>query len=141
MGKKSETLYSTGDRAMRKYIGIYLELAKKSKGFTDFVIPDGHKPMAFVEVRKSSSRHASLYAKDKMFSAINWKGENRELLAVLVVDGPWTRQTLSVMAKVFDYIVPISLVSDVAEVISAYIKGDRSKLKWLADFAIHPAGQ
>jgi hypothetical protein len=107
----------------------------------DFVIPDEHNPMAFVEVRKSSSRHASLYAKDKMFSAINWKGENQDLLAVLVIDGPWTHQTLSVMAKVFDYIVPISLVSDVAEVISAYIQGDRSKLRWLVDFAIHPANQ
>jgi hypothetical protein len=47
----------------------------------------------------------------------------------------------TLLAKVFDYIVPISLVSDVAEVISAYIQGDRSKLKWSIDFAIHPANQ
>ncbi|MHC5615341.1 MAG: hypothetical protein ACYTXA_31335 [Nostoc sp.] len=39
----------------------------------DFVIPDAQNPLAFIEVRKSSSRHASLYAKDKMFFAINWK--------------------------------------------------------------------
>lgn len=105
----------------------------------DFVIPDEHNPQAFIEVRKSSTRHASLYAKDKMFSAINWKGKNRELLAVLVVDGPWTSATLRVMAKVFDYIVSINRVPDVVEVISAYINGDRSKLKWLIDFSIHPA--
>jgi hypothetical protein len=37
----------------------------------DFVIPNAESPKAFIEVRKSSSRHASLYAKDKMFSAIN----------------------------------------------------------------------
>jgi hypothetical protein len=53
----------------------------------DFVIPDAENPKAFIEVRKSSSRHASLYAKDKMFSAINWKGKNKDLLAIVVVDG------------------------------------------------------
>jgi len=105
----------------------------------DFVIPDEQDPKAFIEVRKSSTRHASLYAKDKMFSAINWKGHNQELLALLVVEGPWTSATLRVMAKVFDYIIRINRVSDVAEVISAYINGDRSKLKWMIDFSIHPA--
>ena len=40
----------------------------------DFVIPNAGQPRAFIEVRKSSAGHASLYAKDKMFSAINWKG-------------------------------------------------------------------
>jgi hypothetical protein len=104
----------------------------------DFIIPDEQEPKAFVEVRKSSTRHASLYAKDKMFSAINWKGKNQELLAVLVVDGPWTSATLRVMAKVFDYIIRINQVSDVARVISSYINGDQSKLKWLIDFAIRP---
>lgn len=105
----------------------------------DFIIPDECNPKAFIEVRKSSTRHASLYAKDKMFSAINWKGRNQDLLGVLVVDGPWTSATLRVMAKVFDYTVRIDRVSDVAEVVFAYIRGDRSKLKWLIDFAIHPA--
>ena len=78
----------------------------------DFVVPDEKKPLAFIEVRKSSARHASLYAKDKMFSAINWKGKNTELLAVLVVDGEWTRETLRVMANVFDYVVPIGRIPD-----------------------------
>ena len=79
-------------------------------------------PKAFIEVRKSSSRHASLYAKDKMFSAINWKGKNQDLLAVLVVDGPWTGETLKVMTKLFDYVVPLSAVADVAGAISASFK-------------------
>ncbi len=105
----------------------------------DFVIPDEISPKAFIEVRKSSSRHASLYAKDKMFSAINWKGKNQDMLAVLVVDGPWTAETLRVMAKVFDYVVPLSRASDVAEAVSAYIEGDRYQLKWIIDFSIHPA--
>lgn len=78
----------------------------------DFVLPNADTPLAFIEVRKSSSRHASLYAKDKMFSAINWKGHNPELLAVLVVDGEWTKETLLVMAKVFDYVVPIGRVPE-----------------------------
>lgn len=106
----------------------------------DFVIPDEQEPKAFIEVRKSSTRHASLYAKDKMFSAINWKGKNKELLAILVVDGPWTLATLQVMARVFDYIIQIDRVADAAKVVAAYVNGDRSKLKWLIDFSIHPAG-
>lgn len=105
----------------------------------DFVLPSSEKPLAFIEVRKSSQRHASLYAKDKMFSAINWKGKNAELLAVLVVDGPWTGETLRVMANVFDYVVPISRVADLALTLDAYLKGDKSKLKWLIQFRIDPA--
>ena len=107
----------------------------------DFVIPDELTPKAFVEVRKSSSRHASLYAKDKMFSAINWKGKNRELLAVLVVDGPWAAETLRVMTNVFDYVVSLNTCANVANAIAAYIQGDVSKLKWLIDFSIKPATQ
>ena len=42
-----------------------------------------------------------------MFSAINWKGKNQDLLAVLVVDGPSTGETLKVMTKLFDYVVPL----------------------------------
>ncbi|WP_242057084.1 MULTISPECIES: hypothetical protein [Oscillatoriales] len=105
----------------------------------DFAIPDEITPKAFIEVRKSSSRHASLYAKDKMFSAINWKGKNQDMLAVIVVDGPWTAETLKVMAKVFDYVVPLNRASDVAEAISAYIAGDNSQLKWIVEFSIRPA--
>jgi len=102
----------------------------------DFVIPNESKPLAFIEVRKSSSRHASLYAKDKMFSAINWKGKHQNMLAILVVDGEWTLETLKVMARIFDYVVPLSHVNDLATTISEYISGDKSKLKWLIDFKI-----
>jgi hypothetical protein len=105
----------------------------------DFVIPDADAPRAFIEVRKSSARHASLYAKDKMFSAINWKGSNEELLAVLVVDGEWTGETLRVMANVFDYVVPIGRIPELVETIRSYLDGDRSKLKWLIQFRITPA--
>lgn len=104
----------------------------------DFVMPDAEQPKAFIEVRKSSSRHASLYAKDKMFSAINWKGRNTKLLAVLVVDGEWTGETLRVMANVFDYVVPIGKVTGLVETVKAYLEGDESKLKWLIEFRIIP---
>jgi hypothetical protein len=107
----------------------------------DFVLPDSKLPKAFIEVRKSSSRHASLYAKDKMFSAINWKGKNQDLLAVLVVDGPWTAETLKVMTRLFDYVVPIGAVADVAEAVLAYLKGDRTKLKWLVHFSVQAANK
>ena len=105
----------------------------------DCVLPDATTPKVFIEVRKSSSRHASLYAKDKMFSAINWKGKTNDLLAVLVVDGQWTGETLRVMANVFDYVVPIGRVDELAQSIEAYLNGDRTKLKWLIQFRIGPA--
>lgn len=105
----------------------------------DFVLPDAGSPRVFIEVRKSSSRHASLYAKDKMFSAINWKGKNADLLAVLVVDGEWTQETLRVLANVFDYVVPIGRLAELIDSIEAYLNGDRTKLKWLVNFRILPA--
>ncbi len=106
----------------------------------DFVLPDADKPQAFIEVRKSSSRHASLYAKDKMFSAINWKGRHRELLAVLVTDGDWTRATLQILPQVFDYVIPITNLPLMADTLKAYlIDDDKSKLRWLIDFAVKPA--
>jgi hypothetical protein len=106
----------------------------------DFVVPDESAPRAFLEVRKSSARHASLYAKDKMFSAINWKGRHRECLGILVVDGPWTASSLDVMARVFDYVVPISRAAEVAEAVRRYLDGDRSVLRWLIHFRIEDAG-
>jgi hypothetical protein len=102
----------------------------------DFILPDALNTKVFIEVRKSSTRHASLYAKDKMFSAINWKGKNKDLLGVLVVDGPWTSSTLDVMTRVFDYVISIDRVPKLAKIISAYLQGDNSKLKWIIDFKI-----
>jgi hypothetical protein len=105
----------------------------------DFVIPDELTPLAFIEVRKSSTRHASLYAKDKMFSAINWKGRHPNCIGVIVVDGSWSRNVLEVMARVFDYVVPLSRVSEVCQVIQRYLNGDRGALRWLINFSIEEA--
>lgn len=105
----------------------------------DFIIPDPSEPVAFVEVRKSSSRHASLYAKDKMFSAINWKGRHTGLIGVVVVEGDWTAVTLRTMASVFDYVVPLSKSRQLAEVLRRASDGDASTLKWLIEFKISPS--
>jgi hypothetical protein len=102
----------------------------------DFVVPNAKQPKVFIEVRKSSSRHASLYAKDKMFSAINWKGNHKDLLGVLVIDGNWTTKTIDVMGRVFDYVLPVRMSAKAAEIVSAYMAGDQSKLKWLIDFQV-----
>jgi hypothetical protein len=74
-----------------------------------------------------------------MFSAINWKGKHPEILAILVVDGEWTAETLRIMANIFDYVVPLNHVNELAKTISEYVKGDKSKLKWLVKFEIHAA--
>ena len=102
----------------------------------DFVIPDEKNPIAFIEVRKSSSRHASLYAKDKMFSAINWKGRHRSLIGVIIVEGDWTQATLQAMANIFDYVVPLERINELAEILKRATQGDQTILKWLVDFSI-----
>jgi hypothetical protein len=61
---------------------------------------------------------------------------NKDPLGVIVVDGPWTAATLGIMAKVFDYVVPLSASARLAEIIEAYLNGDKSKLKWIIDFRI-----
>jgi len=105
----------------------------------DFVLPDSINPIAFIEVRKSSSRHASLYAKDKMFSAINWKGKHKNLIGVVVVEGEWTQATLQIMSTVFDYVVPLSKSNELAKVLKKAQDGDQTVLKWLIDFSIRPS--
>lgn len=105
----------------------------------DFVLPNPDNPIAFIEVRKSSSRHASLYAKDKMFSAINWKGRHKNLIGVVVVEGEWTQATLKTMASVFDYVVPLSKSAELAKILKSAQDGDESILKWLIQFSISPS--
>lgn len=102
----------------------------------DFVIPSNLDPKAFIEVRKSSAGHASLYAKDKMFSAINWKGRHQKCLGIVVVDGPWTQNTLEIMSRVFDYVIPVERANEVAKKIRQYLDGDEAVLRWLIQFQI-----
>lgn len=102
----------------------------------DFVIPDEKQPVAFIEVRKSSSRHASLYAKDKMFSAINWKGHHQNLIGIIVVEGDWTQATLQTMARVFDYVIPLHECPYLAQILKRAVTGDETVLKWLLNFSI-----
>jgi hypothetical protein len=105
----------------------------------DFVIPEPNNPKAFIEVRKSSAGHASLYAKDKMFSAINWKGKHKDCLGIMIVEGPWTQTTLETMCKVFDYVIPVERSYEAAKKIKAYLDGDLSVRKWLIQFEIKKA--
>ncbi len=105
----------------------------------DFILPNHQNPIAFIEVRKSSSRHASLYAKDKMFSAINWKGKHENLIGVIVVEGEWTQATLKTMSYVFDYVVPLSKINELAQILRKAQEGDRSILRWLVEFSIKPS--
>lgn len=102
----------------------------------DFVLPNHENPVAFIEVRKSSSRHASLYAKDKMFSAINWKGKHKGLIGVVVVEGEWTQAALKIMASVFDYVVPLARTPELAKILRKAQDGDQSVLRWIIDFSI-----
>lgn len=102
----------------------------------DFVVPNPIQPKAFIEVRKSSAGHASLYAKDKMFSAINWKGKHQDCLGIMIVEGPWTQTTLQVMGRVFDYVIPVERAYEAAKKIKEYIDGDTKVLRWLIQFKI-----
>lgn len=120
--------------------GEYTSLSGVVYNFrSDFVLPNLETPIAFIEVRKSSSRHASLYAKDKMFSAINWKGKHKNLIGVIVVEGDWTQATLRTMACVFDYVFPLSKVTELAKILRKVQDGDKSVLKWIIEFSIMPS--
>ena len=103
---------------------------------SDFVVPNEKAPIAFIEVRKSSSRHASLYAKDKMFSAINWKGKHKNLIAAIVVDGEWTKATLQTMSQIFDYVIPIHESEKLAGYLKKACAGDKSIQKWIINFSV-----
>ena len=105
----------------------------------DFVVPSVQDPVAFIEVRKSSTRHASLYAKDKMFSAINWKGRHARLIGVIIVEGEWTQSALQTMTQVFDYVVPLHSVTRVGKILRDVLDGDTSALRWLIEFRITEA--
>jgi hypothetical protein len=106
----------------------------------DFVVPDANDPKLFVEVRRSSTRHSSLYAKDKMFSAINWKGRHRDLIGVLVIDGDWSQHSRLALSRVFDYVLPVSHADELAKIAAAYLGGDTSKLLRLIRFEIQATG-
>ncbi len=58
------------------------------------VVPDENEAEAFIEVKGSSSRNASLYSKDKIFLAINSKGMNKDIRTTLIADAEWTVETL-----------------------------------------------
>lgn len=64
-----------------------------------------------------------------MFSAINQKGKHKKMLEIVVAEGEWTTESLKTMAKVFDYVVPVSKSRKLAEKIKMYIAGDTSILK------------
>jgi hypothetical protein len=106
----------------------------------DFVVPNAQMPKLFVEVRRSSARHSSLYAKDKMFSAINWKGRHPDLIGVLLLDGEWSRHSRLALARVFDYVLPVSHADRLAAIAQAYLEGDRSKFLRRITFEIEAAG-
>ena len=106
----------------------------------DFVVPSADAPKLFIEVRRSSARHSSLYAKDKMFSAINWKGRHPDLIGVIVIDGEWSQHSRLALARVFDYVLPVSHADELARVAQAYLAGDDTKLLRLIKFEITAAG-
>jgi len=61
-----------------------------------------------------------------------------------VIDGPWTDVTLRILARVFDYVIPIGQVDEVAAKIRDYLDGDESVLQWLIRFRImrnRPGGE
>lgn len=95
----------------------------------DFSLPDPVVPKAFIEVRKSSAAHSSLYANDKCWSAINWKSRHPELLAVILYAGAWSRPSIETLKSVYDYVLPISESRKAAQLILAHLNGDPTVLK------------
>lgn len=89
--------------------------------FLSFV--DG-KPKAYIEVRRSTVDHSSLYAKEKAFSAINWKSRHPEMLAVLITEGNWSGAAVELVSKVYDYVIPVLEADRAADLIGRHVAGE-----------------
>lgn len=93
-------------------------------GRADFTFPNPECPKAFIEVRKSSSAHASLYANEKAWAIANWKASHPNLLGVLLYAGPWSKPALETLRLVYDYVIPVSESRRAADLIRAHVDGD-----------------
>lgn len=83
----------------------------------DFAFPCNVEPKAFIEVRKSTSNHAAMYAHDLMWSVANRNGKHKGILAVFVYDGIWSKTTLTQLREAFDHVFHVSESDKAAEVV------------------------
>jgi hypothetical protein len=107
----------------------------------DFVFPCPETPKAFIEVRKSSANHSSLYANDKCWMVTNWKALHPELLGVFVYAGSWTKPALDALKKIYDYVLPVSESEMAANLIKSHLAGDPTILKRRVRFEIEDCNQ
>ncbi|MDW9481948.1 hypothetical protein GOB57_25185 [Sinorhizobium meliloti] len=84
--------------------GTALIEGEYSASRADFAIPENTKPQAFIEVRKSGSNHASVYANDLCMTVVDRITRHPECLAVLLYDGSWSGPSREKVDRVFDYV-------------------------------------
>jgi hypothetical protein len=102
----------------------------------DFAFPCPEEPKAFIEVRKATAAHSTLYASDKCWMVSNWKAKHPGLVGIFLYAGSWSRPALDALRAVYDYVIPVSESEYAARLIRSHVDGDPSVQKRRVHFQI-----
>lgn len=95
----------------------------------DIAAPDNNNPKVFIEVRKSTANHASLYASSLMFSALDRRGRHPDSLAIMLYDGAWSGATKALMENAFHYVFHVLESDRAAEIVHRHLSGEDMRPK------------
>lgn len=90
----------------------------------DIAVPHNNNPKVFIEVRKSTANHASLYASSLMFSALDRRGKHPDSLAIMLYDGAWSGATKALMENAFHYVFHVLESDRAAEIVKRHLSGE-----------------
>jgi hypothetical protein len=90
----------------------------------DIAAPDNNDPKVFIEVRKSTANHASLYASSLMFSALDRRGRHPKSLAIMLYDGAWSGATKALMESAFHYVLHVLESDRAADIVRRHLDGE-----------------
>ncbi|MCS4088789.1 hypothetical protein [Rhizobium sp. BK176] len=95
----------------------------------DIAAPDNSDPKVFIEVRKSTANHASLYASSLMFSALDRRGRHPNSLAIMLYDGAWSGATKALMENAFHYVFHVLESDQAADIVKRHLDGEDMRPK------------
>ncbi|MCV9964476.1 hypothetical protein OIU34_21535 [Pararhizobium sp. BT-229] len=107
--------------------GTALIEGEYSASRADFAIPSNVGPRAFIEVRKSGSNHASVYANDLCMTVVDRITRHPKCLAVLLYDGSWSGPSREKVDRVFDYVFHVHESRGAADIIKRHLAGEEMR--------------
>jgi hypothetical protein len=108
----------------------------------DIAAPDNIDPKVYIEVRKSTANHASVYASSLMFSALDRQGKHPDSLAIMLYDGAWSRATKALMENAFHYVFHVLESDAAADIVRRHLAGEdmRPRRRMLSLSLVEPPG-